>query len=107
MPLETFSYLPPLTRGQVRCQIDYLLRARLYPVIEYTVQWKARDYYWSMWKLPLFSAGAPEDVLIELLECRRAHPDTYVRLSGYDPVRQTYPLRFVVFRPGQDPVSGW
>jgi ribulose-bisphosphate carboxylase small chain len=97
--LETFSYLPPMKSQQVGKQIQYLLRQQLIPAIEYARHPEPRDHYWSMWKLPLFSARAPEDVLAEIEACRTANPDCYIKLIGYDRSRQSQAVSFVVHRP--------
>jgi ribulose bisphosphate carboxylase small subunit len=39
-------------------------------------------------------------VLAELEECRQEHPGSYIRLNGYDSVRQGQVLAFVVHQPG-------
>jgi ribulose-bisphosphate carboxylase small chain len=41
----------------------------------------------------------PEVVLAELEACRDEHPDSYIRLNGYDSVRQGQVLAFVVHQP--------
>jgi ribulose-bisphosphate carboxylase small chain len=38
-------------------------------------------------------------VLAELEACRMAHPDAYIKINGYDPVRQGQVVSFVAFRP--------
>ena len=99
MKLGNFSYLPPLSREQVAKQVQFLLTRGLLPIIEYTRRPEPTDHYWSMWKLPLFDARGAEDVLAELAACHTAHPDAYVKLSGYERNRQTQAISFVVHRP--------
>jgi ribulose-bisphosphate carboxylase small chain len=99
MKLETFSYLPALTTQQVVRQVHYLLQQGLVPAVEYVDTPTARDHYWTMWKLPLFEARAAEDVLAEIEACKEANPRSYVKLIGYDRVRQTQAVSFVVQRP--------
>lgn len=101
MRLETFSYLPPMSREQVGKQISYILARKLIPALEYTERVSVEDHYWTMWKLPLFAAVKPEDVIAEIEACKAANPGCYVRLNGYDPVRQGQVVSFVVFNPGQ------
>ena len=95
----TFSYLPPFTDDQLVGQVEAILRQGLVPAIEHTERPAPRDAYWSMWKLPLFDARTGQEVLDELQACRRAHPDSYVKLNGYDPSRQCQAASFVVHRP--------
>lgn len=97
--LETFSYLPALTDGQVAAQIGSILKRELIPAIEHSTDPEPRNIYWSLWKLPLFDARTPEAVLAEVEACARDHPDAYVRVSGYDPKRGGVVMSFVVRRP--------
>lgn len=99
MRFETFSYLPELTDAQIEAQIRSILDRGLVVAIEHTRHPSAHDHYWTLWKLPLFAITAPADVLSELEECRREHPDAYIRLNGYDKRRQGQVLAFLVHRP--------
>lgn len=99
MKLETFSYLPPMTQEQVSRQIRYILSKGLIPAIEYTCRPGADQVYWSLWKLPLFGAKGPEDVLAEIEACKAANPGCFVKLNGYDNVKQGQVVSFVVYRP--------
>ncbi len=101
MKLETFSYLPPLTQEQVLRQIRYILDKGLIPAIEYTDRPDPHQVYWSMWKLPLFGAKGPEDVLAEIEQCKQANPGCYVKLNGYDNIKQGQVVSFVVHHPDQ------
>jgi len=101
MKLETFSYLPELTAAEVAAQIRSIVGRGLVVGIELTEEPDPYDQYWTLWKLPFFDVGDPEPVLAELEACRRANPGAYVRVSGYDPVRQGQVASFVVHRPQQ------
>ncbi len=96
---ETFSYLPPFTEEEVRKQVEYILRNQWIPVIEYVNRPGPDVHYWRLWKLPLFTARNPEEVMAELAACRDANPDCYIRLVGYDPSSQLPRLSLVVYRP--------
>jgi len=61
---ETFSYLPPLTDGELRAQIINLTARGLIPGIEYTENPTIRDSYWKLWKLPFVDRPSPEAVLV-------------------------------------------
>ena len=102
MRLETFSYLPPLTREQLQRQVEHILARKLHPAVEYTDRPGAHNVYWRMWKLPLFGARTADEVLQELDTCRVANPGCYIKLNGYDPVRQGQVLSFVAYRPDQE-----
>jgi ribulose-bisphosphate carboxylase small chain len=61
---ETLSYLPPLTDAQIERQIQYILAQMGYiPAVEFNETSDPEVYYWTMWKLPLFNAPAPSEVL--------------------------------------------
>lgn len=54
--------------------------------------------YWSMWKLPMFGCTDGSQVLREVQACRRAFPDAYIRLVGFDSVRQVQVAGLLVNR---------
>ncbi len=82
---ETFSYLPPLTDGELRAQIDRSSTARgLIPGIEYAESPTIRDSYWTLWKLPFVRPADPEAVLAELDQCAAAQSDRVDQAGGYD-----------------------
>ncbi|HYN18971.1 MAG TPA: ribulose bisphosphate carboxylase small subunit [Actinomycetes bacterium] len=97
--LGTFSYLPPLSQDEIAAQVAHILASGLIPAIEHTTHPGPRDPFWSMWKLPLFGARTSQDVLAEIEACVKAHPDSFVKLNGYDPKRQSQVASFVVRRP--------
>jgi ribulose-bisphosphate carboxylase small chain len=97
--METFSYLPPFSEGQLAAQIDYILGNGLAPAIEYAADPGPRSVYWSMWKLPMFDVTTADEVLSEIAACAEAHPDSFVKLNGYDPKRQGQVASFVVRHP--------
>lgn len=101
----TFSYLPPLTDEQIRLQVEYAL-ANDWPVsVEYTDDPHPRNVYWEMWGMPMFDHKDATAVLYEVNECRKAHPNYYIRVNAYDRSygRQTTALSFIVNRPANDP----
>jgi ribulose-bisphosphate carboxylase small chain len=100
MTLETFGYLPPLTREELAAQISSLLTRELVPAIEHTALPSPRDHYWQLWKLPLFTARTAEDVLAEVDACAAAHPVDYVKIIGYNRRTQGQ-IAFVARTPGQ------
>merc|ERR1712137_405773 len=44
--------------------------------------------YWTMYKLPMYGCTNPEQVLQEINNCKRENPGCFVRLLGFDNVRQ-------------------
>ena len=95
---ETFSYLPPMTPEKIRRQIAYLISQGWNPGIEHVEPERSAQYYWYMWKLPMFGEQSVDTVVNELEACHRAHPGHHVRLIGYDNYSQSQGISFVVFR---------
>ena len=97
----TFSYLPELTDEQIAAQVQYCLDHGWAVSIEYTDDPHPRNVYWDMWKLPMFDLEQPAELLNEVNACRRAFPERYIRVNGYDRSygRQTTALSFIVNRP--------
>jgi ribulose-bisphosphate carboxylase small chain len=97
---ETLSYLPPLSDQQIAKQVQYILDQGYFPAIEFNETSEPTDYYWTMWKLPLFNAGSVQEVLQEVNECRNAYRDSYVRVVGFDNIKQCQVLSFIIHKPG-------
>ena len=97
----TFSFLPDLTDEQISAQVEYALRQDWAVSIEYTDDPHPRNTYWEMWGLPMFDLKDPAGVLGELRECRKAHPDCYIKLNAFDSTRgfETMRMSFMVHRP--------
>ncbi|WP_440994870.1 ribulose-1,5-bisphosphate carboxylase small subunit [Cysteiniphilum litorale] len=108
---ETLSYLPPLTREQLIAQVDYLIRQKLIPCLEFELKDgfvyrehnKSPGYYdgryWTMWKLPMFGCTDPVQVIKELDEAATAHPNAFIRIIGFDNIRQVQIISFIAHRP--------
>jgi ribulose-bisphosphate carboxylase small chain len=96
----TFSYLPALTREEITRQIEHALAGDWTCSVEHVEPARAGKTYWYLWKLPLFGAHDPADVLAEVDACRDANPGDHVRLVAYDRRRQTQALAIVVHRGG-------
>lgn len=99
---ETFSYLPPLNDDQIRRQIQYILDQGYIAGIEFNDSPEPTEYYWTMWKLPLFKNPSVQDVLYEIGECRSEYSDKYVRVVGFDNIRQCQVMSFIVQKPGNN-----
>jgi ribulose-bisphosphate carboxylase small chain len=97
----TFSYLPDLSDEQIVAQIQYCLDNDWPVSIEHTDDPHPRNVYWEMWGLPMFDLKDPAGIMMEVNACRRAFPEHYVRVNGYDRSygRQTTALSFIVNRP--------
>ena len=59
--------------------------------------------YWPMWKLPMFGCANPDQVLAEIAACKAAFPGAYIRVCGFDPVKQVQATSMLVHRPPNEP----
>lgn len=101
----TFSFLPDLDDGAIATQVQYALDRGWAVNFEYTDDPHPHHTYWELAGAPLFDITDASAVMRELADVRRAHPDTYVRISAYDASygRQTVGLSFIVQRPAHEP----
>ncbi|MBI1759375.1 MAG: ribulose bisphosphate carboxylase small subunit [Actinobacteria bacterium] len=100
-----FSFLPDLTDEEITAQVQYALDKGWAVSVEYTDDPHPRNNYWEMWGLPLFDLADAAGIVAEVVACRRAHPEHYVRLNAFDSTlgRQTTALSFLVGRPTVEP----
>jgi ribulose-bisphosphate carboxylase small chain len=100
-----FSYLPDLTDEEIKAQIQYCLNNEWPVLLEYTDDPHPRNVYWDMWKMPMFDLKDAAAVMEEVVACREAFPNHYIRVNGYDRSlgRQTTALSFIINRPPEEP----
>jgi ribulose-bisphosphate carboxylase small chain len=100
-----FSFLPDLTDEQISKQIEYCLKNDWAIGLEYTDDPHPRNTYWEMWGLPMFDLHDPKGVMMELEDCRKAHPESYIRVNAFDSTRgfETVRMSFLVNRPKTEP----
>ncbi|KAF9588582.1 hypothetical protein IFM89_013434 [Coptis chinensis] len=55
--------------------------------------------YWTMWKLPMFGCTDASQVLAELEEAKKAYPNAFVRIIGFDNKRQVQCISFIAYKP--------
>ncbi|PKA47378.1 Ribulose bisphosphate carboxylase small chain, chloroplastic [Apostasia shenzhenica] len=107
---ETLSYLPFLDRAQLIKQVEYLIRSGWIPCLEFCKEgFVSRKYhaspgyydgrYWTMWRLPMFGCTDGEQVMKEMDDCKSEYPDAYIRVIGFDNVRQVQCISFIVYLP--------
>lgn len=96
---ETLSYLPPLSDAQINKQIQYILNQGYIPAVEFNESSEPEEHYWTLWKLPLFSARTTQEVLSEVKSCRSDYSDCYIRVVGFDNIKQCQVLSFIVHKP--------
>lgn len=95
---ETFSYLPPMGKEEIRQQVEYIVKNGWNPAIEHTEPEHLTNTYWYMWKLPMFGETDVDRILEEAETCHRANPHNLVRLIGYDNYRQSQGASMVIYR---------
>jgi ribulose-bisphosphate carboxylase small chain len=97
----TFSFLPDLTDEQIARQVEYALQNNWAVSVEYTDDPHPRNTYWEMWGMPMFDLKDAAGVLQEVHACRKANPDCYIKLNGFDSTRgfETMRMSFMVHRP--------
>ena len=79
--------------------------------MDYSVNAGYYDHrYWVMWKLPMYGCTNPEEVLSEIRACTRAFPECFIRVAGFDNIKQVQCSSFLAHRPTNDrtfaPVNG-
>ncbi len=104
---ETLSYLPPLTDVQITKQVQYILNQGYIPAVEFNEQSEPTEFYWTLWKLPLFNARSTQEVLGEVQQCRSQYSNCYIRVVGFDNIKQCQVLSFIVHKPNQQSGGGY
>lgn len=101
----TFSYLPDFSDAEIKAEVRYCLDNGWAFSIEHTDDPHPRNAYWEMWGLPTFEMKNLDDAMSQIDECRKAFPNHYIKLNGYDRTkgRQTTMLSFIVNRPKEEP----
>ena len=100
-----FSFLPDLDDTQITAQVEYCLQNGWAIGIEHTDDPHPRNTYWEMFGNPMFDLRDAKGVMMELEECRKAHPDAYIRINACDATGgfETVRLSFIVNRPAEEP----
>jgi ribulose-bisphosphate carboxylase small chain len=52
-----------------------------------------------MWRLPLFGTTDAAQVLKEVAECKAEYPEAFIRIIGFDNVRQVQCISFIASTP--------
>ena len=101
----TFSFLPELTDKEISAQIQYALDQSWSISVEYTDDPHPRNYYWEMWGNPMFDLRDAAGAMTEVTACRKANPQTYIRVNAFDSSRgfESTRLSFIVNRPTNEP----
>ena len=100
-----FSLIADLTDEQIKKQLTYCNKMKFAVGIEYTDDPHPRNCYWELWGLPLFDMPDASAILYEINLCRKAHPNTYVKVNAFNNARgvESTGLSFIVQRPSFEP----
>ena len=101
----TFSFLPDLTDEQISKQVQFCINNNYAMSVEYTDDAHPRNAYWEMWGLPLFDVKDPAAVVFEVNMARKAKPNYYIKVCGFDNARgvESCVLSFIAQRPSYEP----
>ncbi|MEW6064727.1 MAG: ribulose bisphosphate carboxylase small subunit [Bacillota bacterium] len=94
-----FAFMPPLNEDQVREQIQWVLNQGYCLSVEYTDEPHPRNNYWRMWGLPMFDLKDAAAIMYEFQSCKKAFPDCYIKINGYDADRQGQVVSFIAYYP--------
>ncbi|CAA7402130.1 unnamed protein product [Spirodela intermedia] len=108
--MQTLSYLPDLSTEALVKEIEYLLQNNWVPCLEFSKEGfvyrenhSSPGYYdgryWTMWKLPMFGCTDATQVIAELEEAKKAYPNYFVRIIGFDNKRQVQCVSFIAYKP--------
>merc|ERR1711937_474381 len=103
---ETLSYLPQLSDADIKKQIDFMIRKKMTPSLEFSddgdIYLNTRmgpgyydNRYWSMYKLPMFGCTNSDEVIREIDNCTKEFPTAKVRVIGFDSSRQVQTAGFI------------
>jgi len=101
----TFSFLPDFTDEDIFKQVEFALKNNWAVSIEFTGDPHPRNVYWDMWGPPMFDLVDPAGIMNEINECRKAHPDRYIKVNAFDSSLgwETMRLSFIINRPKTEP----
>lgn len=103
-----FSFLQPLTDDEIRAQVDYAISKGWAVSIEWTDDPHPRNVYWNMWGHPMFEIKDGAAIIYELAACRKACPNTYIKVNAFDNTRgvESMVMSYIVDRPAVEPGFG-
>ncbi len=103
-----FSFLPDLTDAEIALQIEYGLKRGYAWSVEYTDDPHPRNTYWEMYGMPMFDLVDAAGVMNEMRACRKAVPQSYIRLMAFDATSgvESIAMSFIVNRPAHEPGFG-
>ena len=80
----TFSFLPDLSDAQIAAQIEYCLQNGWALSVEFTDDPHPRNTFWEMWGLPMFDIADAAGIMTEVVACRAAYPDHYIKVNAFE-----------------------
>src|SRR5574337_67658 len=95
-----FSFLPDLSDGEIRAQIEYCLKNGWAVSVEYTDDAHPRNTFWEMFGMPMFDLKDAAGVMDEVVRCRQTFPNHYVKVNAFDSSHgwESLRLSFIVNR---------
>ena len=97
-----FSFPPDLTDQQTSAQVEYCLNNGWPIGVEYTDDPHPRNMYWQLFGHPMFDLKDAKGVMMAPDECRKVHPETYIRLNATAGFQIVW-MSFIVRRPVVEP----
>merc|ERR1712023_540335 len=104
---------PDFGERDMEAQVAYMLKHGYTPCIEFDTMNNGQIFrensrgptyydgrYWTMWKLPMFGATNARQVMQEVADCKRSNPNAYIRILGFDNIKQVQCMGFLVAKPG-------
>ena len=100
-----FSFLPDLTDDEIRLQCAYAIEQGWAVAVEFSDDPHPRNTYWEMWGHPMFDLKDPAGIVFEVNECRKSHPNKYIKVLAFDRGKgfETVRMFFIVNRPKEEP----
>ena len=101
----TFALLSPLDDAEIEAQISYAIANGWALSVEMTDDPHPRNVFWELWGLPMFGLTDSRGALAEVIACREAFPNHYVKVNAFDnrKGRETIALSFIVQQPAEEP----
>ena len=102
-----YSFIQPLTLDDIELQLNHCVKEGYAVGIEYTYDPHPRNAYWDMWGKPVFKEEKPiipTDIIFEMRELLRSHPNAYHKLVAFDNSKGTEScaMAFIVHRPSEE-----
>eukprot|EP00898_Chlorokybus_atmophyticus_P007578 jgi/Chlat1/7821/Chrsp66S07265 len=92
-------FTPPTTVETILRCVQACIDQGLVFMVEHHRTMGATDHFWTLWRLPLYSAHTADAVMVEANSCAEQYPDHFVRLTAYDIGRQAQQVSYLIHKP--------